>query len=184
MMAALGGADCERIRTGWLAQPANGVSSLAYVGVGLWLLWRARSPGAGRGVLLAAGAAMVGVGIGSFAYHGPQPGWAHAAHDASIVALVVTLVADHVWLLVRARPQNTGVLLRSWKAAAPWIAAALLAYWAGRTASSLCRPGALWQYHAAWHTLGALALGLVTARIGHDHAAGGTRFQGVGDAGC
>ena len=171
VVAALGGADCERIRSGWLAQPANAVSSLAYVGVGVWLLWRARADGAHRGALLAAGAAMVGVGLGSFAYHGPQPGWASAAHDASIVALAVTLVSVHVWLLARARPQNTAVLLGAWKAAAPWFATALLAYWAGRTVSSLCRPTALWQYHAAWHILGALALGLVSGRIAHVHLA-------------
>lgn len=171
VVAALGGADCERLRSGWLAQPANAVSSLAYVGVGVWLLWRARSPGSHRGVLLAAGAAMVAVGLGSFAYHGPQPGWASAAHDASIVALAVTLVSVHVWLLPRARPQIAAVLPGSWRAAAPWIVTAVFAYWAGRTASSLCRPTALWQYHAAWHILGAVALGLVTARIGHQHVA-------------
>jgi hypothetical protein len=178
ILAALGGEDCERIRSGWLAQPANAVSSLAYVGIGVWLLWHALAAGARRSLLVVAGAAMVAVGMGSFAYHGPQPAWADAAHDASIGALALALVADHVWLLARARPPNAATLLGAWRAAAPWIAAALLAYWTGRTASSLCRPTSLWQYHAAWHTLSALALGLVTARIGHDRVARVGRASG------
>jgi hypothetical protein len=97
----LGGSDCERIRSGWLAQPANAVSSLAYVAVGAWLLWRSCAPDAGvrRKPLFAGGVGMVGVGLGSFAYHGPQPGWAVLAHDGSVVGLALVLVADNLSLL-------------------------------------------------------------------------------------
>ena len=31
----------------------------------------------------------------------------------------------------------------------------LAAYAAGRSASSLCRPDSVWQYHGAWHVLSA-----------------------------
>jgi hypothetical protein len=168
MVAALGGADCERIRSGWLAQPANALSSLTYLAVGVWLLWRSRASEVRRGVLLASGVAMVAVGVGSFAYHGPQPGWAHPAHDASIVALALVLVVDHVRLLARAsRRRAAGAaaagVMAAWRPAAPWVVLALVAYWAGRTGSVLCSPPALWQPHAAWHALSALGLGLAVA---------------------
>lgn len=166
LLAALGGADCERIRSGWLAQPANALSSLVFVGVGIWLLTCARSTMVRRGSLVAVGGAMVTVGIGSFAFHGPQPGWAHAAHDASIVALGAVIVGAVVWSLARGGLQRAGRLLFAWKRAGPWLALALVAYWAGRTASSLCRPESLWQYHAAWHALSALAVGKTVRRIG------------------
>jgi hypothetical protein len=144
VVAALGGADCERIRSGWLAQPANAVSSLIFVAVGLWLLGRAR---------MLPGLAMAAVGVSSFAYHGPQPGWAHLAHNAAIGALALVL-------LVSAIP----ALLAVWKAATVWTVVALGAYWAGRTGSQFCRPDAVWQPHAAWHALSAVGLGLLSLR--------------------
>ena len=101
VVAALGSSDCERLRSGWLAQPANAVSSLGYIAVGLWLLWRCRRPGVHRGALVAGGLALVGVGVGSVAYHGPQPGWARLAHDGSIVWLGLVIVAHNIWLLTR-----------------------------------------------------------------------------------
>jgi len=162
-MAVLGGADCEQIGSGWLAQPANAVSSLVFVGVGLWLLWCAHVSSSRRGALAAAGGAMVGVGIGSFAFHGPQPSWANTAHDVSIVVLAAVIVTDHAWLFVRRREGRAAALLRASRKAAPLMVLALAAYWAGRTASAVCRPASLWQYHAAWHALSAVALGLFAA---------------------
>ena len=58
-------------------------TSLAYVAVGMAVLcWAMRltAPLAG-----AAGVALVAVGAGSLAYHGPQPYWAEPAHDWPIV---------------------------------------------------------------------------------------------------
>jgi hypothetical protein len=162
IVAVLGGADCERIRAGLLAQPFNAVSSLAYVAVGLWLLGRTRARGSHRTILVGGGATLVTVGVGSFAYHGPQPGWADTAHDASIAGLALVTAFNHAWLLRLRQPRGTARLLTAWKKAAPWIPPALVAYWAGRTASSLCRPASTWQYHAVWHISSALALGLVT----------------------
>ena len=83
--ATFGHSDCERIAGAALAQPVLAVTSLAYVAAGLAVLcWavRVRAPLAG-----AAGVALVAVGAGSFAYHGPQPSWAELAHDWPIVAL-------------------------------------------------------------------------------------------------
>jgi hypothetical protein len=157
MAVALAGSDCERLRSGWLAQPANAVSALAYVAVGVWLLWRSRRAGVRRGPLLAGAVAMVGVGVGSFAYHGPQPGWAPLAHDGSVVWLALVTIGT---LLSHPRA-TTEMAKAAWRAAAGWTALTLAAYLAGRTGSSLCQPAALWQPHAAWHVLSAVGLGFV-----------------------
>ena len=74
---SFGHSDCERIVGAALAQPVLAVTSLAYVAAGMAVLcWamRLRAPLAG-----AAGVALVAVGAGSFAYHGPQPSWAESA---------------------------------------------------------------------------------------------------------
>ena len=149
--ASFGHTDCERIVGAALRQPVLAVTSLAYVAVGIAVLcWatRLRAPLVG-----AAGVALVAVGAGSFAYHGPQPSWAELAHDWPIVA------AGAVYAVGLARSGR-----RQWRSA--WAAAAaglfalgLAAYAAGRSGSPLCRPDSLWQYHGAWHVLSAAALG-------------------------
>ncbi len=149
--AGFGHTDCERIVGGALAQPVLAVTSLAYAAAGIAVLYwatRSRAPLAG-----AAGAALVAVGTGSFAYHGPQPSWAGLAHDWPIVA------AGAVYAAALARSGR-----RQWRsawaaAAAGFLALGLAAYAAGRSGSPLCRPDSLWQYHGAWHVLSAAAAG-------------------------
>jgi hypothetical protein len=155
VVAALGGADCERIRSGWLAQPANATSSLLFVALGVWLLGRGR---------VVPGVAMAAVGVSSFAYHGPQPGWAHLAHNASIVVLSVVVLASAV-----------PALIELWRVATVWTAVALGVYWAGRTGSQFCSPDGLWQFHAAWHALSAVGLGLLLTRTGPAPSASSSR---------
>jgi hypothetical protein len=155
-MAGFGHTDCERIVGGALAQPVLAVTSLGYVVAGMTVLFwavRVRSPLAG-----AAGVALVAVGAGSFAYHGPQPSWAELAHDAPIVALGAVCVAG---LVVSWRRQR----LSAWAAPAGVFALALVAYAAGRSGSPLCRPDSLWQYHGAWHVLSAVAAGLAAGAM-------------------
>jgi hypothetical protein len=158
----MGGADCEGLRPGSLAQPANAVSSLAFAAVGLWLLWRGRPEGAGRLWRTAGVGAFIAVGLGSFAYHGPQPHWASLAHDGTIVWLVAVLVAHALCVLRRSRAGrgSLGALVAAWTPAALWMAPAVVAYMAGRTGSPLCDPASLWQPHALWHALSAVALGV------------------------
>jgi len=77
-----------------MAQPANTISSLAFVVVGLAIAvlalrgrgWRSRS-------MVFAGC-LVATGLGSVAYHGPQPSGAELMHDLSIV-FVLALIALH-----------------------------------------------------------------------------------------
>lgn len=86
--------DCERLVDGLLVQPVNALSSLTFVVVGVgvaaigWFRIRKRSP-----VGLVFGLVLALVGIGSFAFHGPAGTVAGWAHDASITALLLLVIA-------------------------------------------------------------------------------------------
>jgi hypothetical protein len=73
--------DCEHCRPGAITQPANTVSSLAYVAAGADLL---RRPDPDRPFAWA----VVAVGVGSVAYHGPGGVLGRWAHDASLIAML------------------------------------------------------------------------------------------------
>lgn len=158
-MPSFGHSDCERIVGGALAQPVLAVTSLAYVAVGVAVLWwavRVRAP-----LAAAAGLALVAVGVGSFAFHGPQPSWAGLAHDWPIVAVGVVYA---VGLAQSARRHRWS----AWAAPFGVFALGLAAYAAGRTGSPLCRPDSLWQYHGAWHVLSAVAAGWAARAMAPD----------------
>ena len=148
----MGGSDCEALHDGWLAQPINTWSSLAFVVAGGWVVARTRSTQFDRSLPIAGGVALVLVGAGSVAYHGPQPSWGGTAHDGSIAVLLGTLAAVIVRRLHRRDP------------VAPWPAIVALglggAAWVlGRTGGPLCEPDSLLQLHAAWHALDAAMFG-------------------------
>jgi hypothetical protein len=140
---ALGGSDCEALHDGWLGQPVNTLSSLAYVAACAYVLRRNGPPGAALGL----GA----VGVGSVLYHGPMPPGAEAAHDGSI-ALLAGAVALVAWRR-RSLPRPPAPALVALGAA---VAVNLLS----RTGAPLCEPGSLAQGHGAWHVLSATAAGL------------------------
>lgn len=167
VVGVLGGTDCERLGAGWLAQPANAVSSLAYVAAGAWLLRRAAVPGPGRGLLVGAGTALAAIGMGSLTFHGPQPSWAGTAHDAAIWSLPAVVIAHTARRrVVHRAPGAVGFGGdRRWRMAGALAVAGLGAYVAGRTGSGLCRPDSLWQFHAAWHVLSAAALGTAVLAV-------------------
>lgn len=83
-MRVLADSDCERCRHGLITQPANTVSSLAYVVAGADLL---RRPEPDRPFAWA----VIAVGLGSVAYHGPGGGVGKWAHDASLIAMLALL---------------------------------------------------------------------------------------------
>ncbi|MEN8233865.1 MAG: hypothetical protein ABFR89_02940 [Actinomycetota bacterium] len=83
----LGAGDCEALGSGWLIQPVNAWSSLAYAVVGVFLLASLLSTrNRERTLTTVFGLLLVGTGIGSFLYHGPQSPIAHFAHDLSFLA--------------------------------------------------------------------------------------------------
>ena len=93
LMAAMGTSDCEAIREAWLAQPVNAWSSGAYLLAGGYLAIRHRAIAAVAPVLTPAVLALGAVAAGSFLYHGPQPAWGDAAHDATIALLLGSLAS-------------------------------------------------------------------------------------------
>ena len=75
--------DCERIRPGFIAQPVNTASSLAYCAAGAWILLS--GPRTRRRASL--GIAALAAGIGSVAYHGPGGRGGKWVHDITASAL-------------------------------------------------------------------------------------------------
>jgi hypothetical protein len=149
---ALGASDCEALRDGWLGQPVNTLSSVAYVVAGAYVLWR----GGPRVPALA----LAAVGFGSVLYHGPMTPGAGLAHDGSIVVFAATIPL--AWRRRSVRwPPVTAVIAGG---------AALAVNLLTRTGAPLCRPESLLQGHAAWHALTALAIALWLAPPGGDGA--------------
>lgn len=81
--------DCERCRHGAVTQPANTISSLAYVAAGADLL---RRPDPDRAFAWA----VIAVGAGSVAYHGPGGAAGKWAHDSSLIAMFGLLALTDV----------------------------------------------------------------------------------------
>src|SRR5690606_6440526 len=83
---------CEqRLAGAFLGEPANTLTALAFVAVGLALLARRRGragPPAGYGLLV------VAVGIGSVIQHGPHPAWQAYAHDLPLAAVLGYVAVD------------------------------------------------------------------------------------------
>lgn len=94
LSTAIGETDCEDLGGGWLAQPVNALSSLAYTVIGLAMIgWAAGAEGRERVVRWIFVGAMVATGVGSFLFHGPQPATARFLHDATFLAAIVVLAA-------------------------------------------------------------------------------------------
>ena len=74
---------CERVRETWIREPTNTISNLAFVFVGMYILWLAQyDPSEGKPSLSTRswfltlyGISCVAVGMGSFAMHGFNTGW-------------------------------------------------------------------------------------------------------------
>ncbi|MGN6693973.1 MAG: hypothetical protein ACTHN0_07335 [Aquihabitans sp.] len=81
--------DCEHCRDGLITQPANTVSSLAYVAAGADLL---RRPEPDRAFAWA----VIAVGVGSVAYHGPGGVAGKWLHDSSLIAMLGLLALTDV----------------------------------------------------------------------------------------
>jgi hypothetical protein len=143
VVLALGASDCEALRDGWLGQPVNAVSSLAYVAAGLYVLQR----GGPSGLAAALGA----VGVGSVLYHGPMPAGAELVHDGSI-AVLLGAVAVVAWRR-RSLPRPPTVAVMA-------LAAAVAVNVLTRTGAPLCRPSSVLQGHGAWHVLTAVGAAL------------------------
>jgi hypothetical protein len=138
--------DCERIRPGLIGQPANTVSSLAFVIAAVPIAHRARDRRSLAWAAVAASAAFEG--IGSVAYHGPGGRLAKAVHDVGLVALLASTTT--------ARLTERPVQVRPGAAVLAVGAAAL--HTLSRTGGPLCSCDSRLQGHAVFHVLAAAAL--------------------------
>ncbi|HEY8338764.1 MAG TPA: ceramidase domain-containing protein [Egibacteraceae bacterium] len=164
--AAIG--DCEAVTSGLLAawQPANTLSSLAFVAGGLWLLAAAAAHRAGdedRRLARALAAALVAVGVGSVAYHGAGTAVARWAHDLSIVAVLLVVLAgafDARWagrwqVVTPTLVVAGGALAVRPEAAAPVSVVLAVAV----VATALLRPGERPLLRAPWLSVAVLLVG-------------------------
>ncbi len=200
----LGASDCEAIRDGFLAQPANAISSFAFTAVGAAvLMWAAKATGFERRYRLVLGTTLAVAGVGSFLYHGPQAWGAAEAHDWSLLALVIVVgvtvaLAPFVmrasvrWSIVGlavvasiATSEASGATNAVFVGAigltvasdivahrgvprprglyASVVVASVLAvgsFVVGRSGGVFCVPDSAMQFHALWHVLAAIAMGL------------------------
>ena len=95
----IGASDCEFLRDEALAQPVNALTSLAYVVVGLLVITRASITRRPLAAALVYGTCLVGVGLGSVLFHGPQPDGSRVLHDLPILFTLVFIVAYDLSLI-------------------------------------------------------------------------------------
>lgn len=169
----LGGADCEQVRDGFLAQPVASLSSLTYVVAGALLAWWWRDvPHGQRGAAFGYAGLLALTGLGSVAYHGPQPPGAGAMHDLPIIALLALAAGVGVTRAVRGEPVLRTGARRYVVLAIVAVPVAAAAYWAGRTGSPLCDPESLAQPHGVWHAASALVMAAWGAALWPRRSAG------------
>jgi hypothetical protein len=113
VLGRIGETDCEELGGGFLVQPINALTSFAYVVVGLAIAVVA-SRRASRPVDSYVYAACVAaVGLGSVAFHGPQPDGSRVMHDLPIL---ITVILIALW--------DLRVLVPSFRAVLPTFAVA------------------------------------------------------------
>jgi hypothetical protein len=93
-------AVCEQYRLGFLGQPANAVSSVAFVVAAASILSTHRRNRRSGDASLADRQSLIfallvaGVGVGSFIQHGPHPAWQAYAHDLPLAAVLMFVAVD------------------------------------------------------------------------------------------
>jgi hypothetical protein len=144
--------DCEEIRPGRLGQPANALSSLAFVLAAVPIARAARRRR--RPAWLAVAAAAAVEGIGSVAYHGPGGPRSKRLHDGGLVLLGATLA-------VAVATDGAPVHRRPWTAGL--TTAAVTLHTLSRTGGPLCSCRSRLQGHALFHVVAAAALATAAA---------------------
>jgi hypothetical protein len=138
--------DCEEVRPGFLGQPANALSSLAFVAAAVPIWKVSRRPGRRAWALVAAASAFEG--LGSVLYHGPGTRSGKVVHDVGLVALVAATVAVVAEDPAAARPTPVATGL---------TVAAVAVHTLSRTGGPLCSCRSPIQGHALFHLLAATA---------------------------
>ena len=90
-------AVCEPYATEFLREPANAISSAAFVVAGILVANQRSGPwrdGLVRDRRTVFALLVTGVGVGSFIQHGPHPDWQAYAHDLPLAAVLVFVATD------------------------------------------------------------------------------------------
>jgi hypothetical protein len=93
---------CEQYGAGFLGQPANAVTSAAFVVAGVGVLVAAGRAGIRQHTAVRDRQPVVfallvsGIGVGSFIQHGPHPDWQAYAHDLPLAAVMLFVATDAV----------------------------------------------------------------------------------------
>lgn len=103
LVSEIGASDCEELGDGWFVQPVNALSSFSYVAVGAIVVGHALRRGRATVDTWVFGALLAAIGLGSVAFHGPQPTGARLMHDLPILLTVIYVAASDL-ALVRDRP--------------------------------------------------------------------------------
>ncbi len=174
-------ADCELVRGPLIGQPANTITTIAFIIAGLAV--------ARRSDMRWVGAAIIATGIGSLLFHGPMPPGSEWAHDTSLAWLImvvagwgrpwepwtrlpglVLLGVVFVAAPVVADPVAVGLVAaalgliiipdRSTHNLGPiaLLGVAAIIGRLGATGGPLCDPTSAWQPHALWHVAAAGAV--------------------------
>jgi hypothetical protein len=139
--------DCEQIRPGRIGQPANTISSLAFVAAAVPIARAARRRRQPAWHWVAAATAFEGVGC--VAFHGPGGTGSKRLHDVGLVALTAALgvAIGREGRAVSPRPVAAGL-----------GAAAVALHALSRTGGPLCSCRSPLQGHAVFHVVAAAAL--------------------------
>jgi hypothetical protein len=168
----LGSTDCERIRPGLVAQPVNTATSLAFVVAAGATALRSRRRGTPYGAQEVAFSTLLAlVGVGSVAFHGPQPRGAKVLHDAPIAGLLAVAATTPMVRRSRGRSALPGWTPQRGAVLAGIAVAATAAFAGGRTSSPTCCPDCAFQLHGLWHVLAAAGFVLLD-EILYDSAIG------------
>lgn len=92
----LANTDCEAYHGGVVAQPVNTITSLGFVVVGLGLVIRGLRRRRADHADLIYGTTLMAIGLGSAAFHGPQPRGAQMAHDIPIYAAIYYILLHNL----------------------------------------------------------------------------------------
>jgi hypothetical protein len=176
-------ADCELIGSGFLGQPVNALTTVAFVVAGIVILTM-------RPDRTWIGVASIATGLGSFLFHGPMPPGSEWAHDLTLAWLLLTVAIDPLphrsrWALLGLGVLGVLFAVAPGVADPVAVALALLAIASalrqdrspstigaltllgvsavigrlGATGGALCDPESLLQPHGLWHVSAAAALG-------------------------
>jgi hypothetical protein len=107
VLGRIGESDCEQLGDGLLAQPVNALTSFAYVLVGLAIAIAAARRVDRPIPSYVYAACIAAIGLGSVAFHGPQPAGSRVMHDLPILIAAVFILCHDLGLLV---PRFTRVL--------------------------------------------------------------------------